>query len=178
LQLESNDPQGLAGAEPPPAPPAVAAPQPAELPEAASRKVLAGRLIIFGAIPIAVFCAFFVLMRAFLGIETVQNLALTLSISLLASMASLFVLSSLTAPARSPSLRKITSHTPSVAESTSSANARQRLSKSTGTGTNCIRPASTRLSSSTSSIKPARLFVERKIISRCFSRFSVGSRSK
>ena len=97
MQLESNDPQGLAGAEPPPVPPAVAAPQPAELPEAASRKVLAGRLIIFGAIPIAVFCAFFVLMRAFLGIETVQNLALTLSISLLASMASLFVLSSLTA---------------------------------------------------------------------------------
>jgi diguanylate cyclase (GGDEF)-like protein len=96
LQLESNDPQGLAGAEPAPAPLAVAAPPP-ELPEVASRKVLAGRLIIFGAIPIAVFCAFFVLMRAFLGIETVQNLALTLSISLLASMASLFVLSSLTA---------------------------------------------------------------------------------
>ena len=33
------------------------------------RKHLAGRLIIFGAIPIAVFCAFFVLSRAFLGIE-------------------------------------------------------------------------------------------------------------
>jgi diguanylate cyclase (GGDEF)-like protein len=98
LQLESNDPQGLAGAEPPAASPAgVAEPQAAEALQPASRKVLAGRLVIFGAIPIAVFCAFFVLMRAFLGLETVQALALTLSISLLASMASLFVLSSLTA---------------------------------------------------------------------------------
>jgi len=97
LQLESNDPQGLAGAEPPAAPAAVAAAPPPEATQPASRKLLAGRLIIFGAIPIAVFCAFFVLMRAFLGLETVQALALTLSISLLASMASLFVLSSLTA---------------------------------------------------------------------------------
>ncbi|HXF80782.1 MAG TPA: EAL domain-containing protein [Usitatibacter sp.] len=97
MQLESNDPQGLAGAEPPAAPAAVAAAPPPEATQPASRKLLAGRLIIFGAIPIAVFCAFFVLMRAFLGLETVQALALTLSISLLASMASLFVLSSLTA---------------------------------------------------------------------------------
>ena len=96
MQLESNDPHGLAGAEPPPPAPPVAAPAEAAT-EAGSRKLLAGRLIIFGAIPIAVFCAFFVLMRAFLGIETVQALALTLSISLLASMASLFLLSSLTA---------------------------------------------------------------------------------
>ena len=97
MQLESHDPHGLAGAEPPPPSPAVAQPAAQAASESGSRKLLAGRLIIFGAMPIAVFCAFFVLMRAFLGIETVQALALTLSISLLASMASLFVLSSLTA---------------------------------------------------------------------------------
>ena len=80
-----------------PAAPAAVAPEPPAANHPESSKFLAGRLVIFGAIPIAVFCAFFVLMRAFLGIETLQNLALTLSISLLASMASLFVLSSLTA---------------------------------------------------------------------------------
>ncbi|HEX4781182.1 MAG TPA: EAL domain-containing protein [Usitatibacter sp.] len=103
MQLEHEAP-GLAGGDttPPEAPLAVppaesaeAAPEPTT--EPASRKLIAGRLIIFGAIPIAVFCAFFVLMRQFLGIESLQALALTLSISLVASMASLFVLSSLTA---------------------------------------------------------------------------------
>jgi diguanylate cyclase (GGDEF)-like protein len=69
----------------------------AQVPPSLPRKQLAGRLVVFGAIPIAVFCAFFVLARAFLGIETVQNLALTLSISLAASMAALFLLSNLTA---------------------------------------------------------------------------------
>ena len=69
----------------------------AQVPPSVPRKQLAGRLVVFGAIPIAVFCAFFVLARAFLGIETVQNLALTLSISLAASMAALFLLSNLTA---------------------------------------------------------------------------------
>ena len=63
----------------------------------AARKLLAGRLVIFGAIPIAVFCAFFVLMRAFLGIDSLQSLAITLSLALGAGMAALFLLSSLTA---------------------------------------------------------------------------------
>jgi len=63
----------------------------------APRKVIAGRLIVFGAIPIAVFCAFFVLARAFMGVQTMQALAITLSLALAASMASLFLLSSLTA---------------------------------------------------------------------------------
>jgi len=64
---------------------------PAESP----RKLLAARLIALGAIPIAVFCAVFVLMRAFLGADTIPAQAWTLWISLGGSVASLFVLASL-----------------------------------------------------------------------------------
>ena len=64
---------------------------PAESP----RKLLAARLIALGAIPIAVFCAIFVLMRAFLGADTIPAQAWTLWISLGGSVASLFVLASL-----------------------------------------------------------------------------------
>ena len=46
----------------------------AQVPPSVPRKLLAARLIALGAIPIAVFCAVYVLARAFLGIETVQNL--------------------------------------------------------------------------------------------------------
>ena len=64
---------------------------PAESP----RKLLAARLIALGAIPIAVFCAMFVLMRAVVGTATVNAQAWTLWVSLGASIASLFVLASL-----------------------------------------------------------------------------------
>ena len=117
MQLESHDPPGLAGAEPPAASTPVTA-APAGEAQPASRQVIAGRLIVFGAIPIAVFCAFFVLMRAFLGIETVQTLALTLSISLLASMASLFLLSSLTARTAVGEVEAVRDAVRSVAEGT------------------------------------------------------------
>jgi diguanylate cyclase (GGDEF)-like protein len=62
-----------------------------------ARKLLFGRLVIFGAIPIAVFCAFFVLARAFLGIDSAQMLFWTFSIALGASLAAVFAMSSLTA---------------------------------------------------------------------------------
>jgi len=90
LQAETREMSREAAAE------RVAAERAAAEPSAA-RKLLAGRLVIFGAIPIAVFCAFFVLMRAFLGIDSLQSLAITLSLALGAGMAALFLLSSLTA---------------------------------------------------------------------------------
>jgi len=62
-----------------------------------TRKLLAARLVGLGAIPIAVFCAVYVLARAFLGVETVTSQAWTLSMALAASVASLFVLGSLAA---------------------------------------------------------------------------------
>ena len=90
MQAETREMSREAAAE------RVAAERAAAEPSAA-RKLLAGRLVIFGAIPIAVFCAFFVLMRAFLGIDSLQSLAITLSLALGAGMAALFLLSSLTA---------------------------------------------------------------------------------
>ena len=72
---------------------------PAPPPEASPRKVLAGRLISLGLIPIAVFCAIFVLVRAFVGSETANAQAWTLTIALTASVVSLFVLGSLAARA-------------------------------------------------------------------------------
>ncbi len=62
-----------------------------------TRKLLAARLVGLGAIPIAVFCAVYVLARAFLGVESVTSQAWTLSMALAASVASLFVLGSLAA---------------------------------------------------------------------------------
>jgi diguanylate cyclase (GGDEF)-like protein len=67
----------------------------AEAPVSAPRKLLAARLVALGAIPIAVFCAVYVLARAFLGLETVQAHAWVLSLALAASVASLFLLASL-----------------------------------------------------------------------------------
>jgi len=64
-------------------------------PPESPRKLLAARLIALGAIPIAVFCAMFVLMRALIGAATVNAQAWTLWVSLGASIASLFVLASL-----------------------------------------------------------------------------------
>ncbi|HEY4998692.1 MAG TPA: EAL domain-containing protein [Usitatibacter sp.] len=61
------------------------------------KKLLSARLVALGAIPIAVFCAVYVLARAFLGTGTVTAQAWTLSMALLASLASLFVLGSLLA---------------------------------------------------------------------------------
>ncbi len=63
------------------------------------RKRLAGRLISLGLIPLAVFGATFVLMHSVVGTETRESLFWTLTVSLLAGMASLFVLASLAARA-------------------------------------------------------------------------------
>jgi len=63
------------------------------------RKRLASRIVVFGAIPIAVFCAFFVLAREYFGIESVHALAWTLSTALAASLVSVFLLSSFIARA-------------------------------------------------------------------------------
>src|SRR5260221_14196171 len=63
--------------------------------EGSPRKLLAGRLISLGLIPIAVFCAIFVLARAFLGSETNQAQVWTLSIALAASVIGVAVLGSL-----------------------------------------------------------------------------------
>src|SRR5476651_1416808 len=60
-------------------------------------KLLSARLVALGAIPIAVFCAVYVLARAFLGSTSVTAQAWTLSMALLAALASLFVLGSLLA---------------------------------------------------------------------------------
>jgi diguanylate cyclase (GGDEF)-like protein len=61
------------------------------------RKMLAARLVALGAIPIAIFCAVYVLARAFLGMETIAAQAWILSVALAASVASLFLLGSLAA---------------------------------------------------------------------------------
>ncbi len=63
------------------------------------RKLLAARLVALGAIPIAVFCAVYVLARAFLGLETVTQQAWVLTMALIGSVASLFLLASLAARA-------------------------------------------------------------------------------
>jgi diguanylate cyclase (GGDEF)-like protein len=70
-----------------------------QAPVQSPRKQLAARLVALGAIPIAVFCATFVLVRAVIGVESVSAQAWTLWISLAASVASLFVLGSLAARA-------------------------------------------------------------------------------
>ncbi len=72
-------------------------PPAAAVPARDTRKLLAARLVGLGAIPIAVFCAVYVLARAFLGVEGVTAQAWTLSMALAASVASLFVLGSLAA---------------------------------------------------------------------------------
>ena len=69
----------------------------ADAPAPDTRKLLAARLVALGAIPIAVFCAVYVLARAFLGMETITAQAWTLSMALAASVGSLFVLGSLAA---------------------------------------------------------------------------------
>src|SRR5260221_5597021 len=63
--------------------------------EGSPRKMLAGRLISLGLIPIAVFCAIFVLVRAFVGSETNQAQATTMTIALIASVVGVIVLGSL-----------------------------------------------------------------------------------
>ena len=67
----------------------------ADAPRPEPRKLLAARLIGLGAIPIAVFCAIFVLARAFFGLATPNAQAWVLSLALAASVASLFLLASL-----------------------------------------------------------------------------------
>jgi diguanylate cyclase (GGDEF)-like protein len=70
----------------------------ADIPPAAEpTKLLSARFVALGAIPIAVFCAVYVLARAFLGMGTVTAQAWTLSMALIAALASLFVLGSLLA---------------------------------------------------------------------------------
>jgi len=70
-----------------------------EFPAAEPRKLLASRIVAMGAIPIAVFCAAFVLMRALVGPETIRAQAWTISVSLALSVASLFLLGRLVANA-------------------------------------------------------------------------------
>ena len=65
------------------------------VPPESPRKLLAARLFALGCIPIAVFCAVFVLMRAVFGTATVNAQAWNLWISLGGSIASLFILASL-----------------------------------------------------------------------------------
>jgi diguanylate cyclase (GGDEF)-like protein len=72
------------------------------MPDAAAsepKKLLAARLVALGAIPIAVFCAVYVLSRAFLGVESITAQAWTLSMALASAVASLFLLGSLAARA-------------------------------------------------------------------------------
>ncbi|MEO7744077.1 MAG: EAL domain-containing protein [Usitatibacter sp.] len=59
------------------------------------RKLLAARLIGLGAIPIAVFCAVYLLVSRVISLDTAQGQAWTLSIALAGSVASLFLLASL-----------------------------------------------------------------------------------
>ena len=70
---------------------------PPEFPAAEPRKLLAARLVGLGAIPIAVFCAVYLLVSKVIGLETVQSQAWTLSLALAGSVASLFLLGSLAA---------------------------------------------------------------------------------
>jgi len=79
-------------------------PQPAEEPVAdlqapEPRKLLAARLVGLGAIPIAVFCAVYLLVSRFIALDTAQGQMWTLSIALAGSVASLFLLGSLAARA-------------------------------------------------------------------------------
>ncbi len=56
------------------------------------RKLLAARLIGLGAIPIAVFCAVYLLVSRVISLDTAQGQAWTLSVALAGSVASLFLL--------------------------------------------------------------------------------------
>ena len=78
--------------QPPPETPGPAA-------AAEPRKLLTGRLIALGAIPIAVFCAIYLLCSRLIGIATPADQVWTLSLGLLGSVASLFVLARLAARA-------------------------------------------------------------------------------
>ena len=73
-----------------------AAARPAE-PSPEPRKLLWSRIIGVGAIPIAVFCAAYLMASRILGLESAQSQAWTLVIGLAASLASLFVLANLAA---------------------------------------------------------------------------------
>ena len=59
------------------------------------RKQLAARLFSLGAIPIAVFCAVYLLVAKLIGLDSPNSQAWTLSLALAGSLASLFVLASL-----------------------------------------------------------------------------------
>lgn len=62
-------------------------------PPAEARKLLTGKLIAFGAIPIAVFCAIYLVASRLIGLSTPEDQVWTLSLGLLGSVASLFVMS-------------------------------------------------------------------------------------
>ncbi|MGE5097469.1 MAG: putative bifunctional diguanylate cyclase/phosphodiesterase [Betaproteobacteria bacterium] len=70
-----------------------------DFPEPEPRKVLSGRIVALGAIPIAVFCGVYVLARALLGSDNITAQAWTISLSLVGSIASVFLLSRLIARA-------------------------------------------------------------------------------
>jgi diguanylate cyclase (GGDEF)-like protein len=72
---------------------------PVEAPRAEPRKLLATRLVSLGAIPIAVFCAVYLLAARLLGLETTHVQGVTLTIGLVGSVASLFLLGSFAARA-------------------------------------------------------------------------------
>jgi diguanylate cyclase (GGDEF)-like protein len=63
------------------------------------RKLLAARLVGLGAIPLAVFCAVYLLASRFLGLQTMHAQMWTLSLALAGSVASLFLLGSFAARA-------------------------------------------------------------------------------
>jgi diguanylate cyclase (GGDEF)-like protein len=67
------------------------------VPRAEPRKLLAARLVALGAIPIAVFCAVYLLVSRFIALDTAEGQVWTLSIALAGAVASLFLLGSLAA---------------------------------------------------------------------------------
>ena len=66
-------------------------------PPSEPRKLLAARHVGLGAIPIAVFCAVYLLVARLLGLDTVQGQVWTLSLALAGSVMSLFLLGGLAA---------------------------------------------------------------------------------
>lgn len=68
-------------------------------PPSEPRKLLAARLVGLGAIPLAVFCAVYLLASRFLGLDSVRAQMWTLSLALAGSVASLFLLGSFAARA-------------------------------------------------------------------------------
>src|SRR5437870_2631498 len=69
----------------------------ARLPAPEPRKLLAARLVGLGAIPIAVFCAVYLVASRFIGLATTEAQIWTLSLALAGSVASLFLLGGLAA---------------------------------------------------------------------------------